>query len=223
MREKITVLMLVADPFRDQAQLELGQELRAIEHAVRQGPAGDRLEFVAHGGTRADEVRAALLRHQPRIVHFAAQGDGPAAIYLADEHGRRQAVDREALRGLLAGTSVRVVVLDGAETIPAVEALSEVADYTIGTNRRVSGGSGIGFADAFYSALATGCTVLAAFELGLSQLELEGNPGAVVPVRRIRRGVNLDATLLPRPDGGEEREGRRWGRPRTWAPARRSC
>lgn len=222
MREKIKVLILAADPFRDGARLGLDEELRAIEQAVRRGPARDTLELVAHLGTRAGDVRDALLRHRPGIVHFTAHGGGPAAIYLADEHGRRQPVDRETLRGLLADTPVRVVVLDGVDTLAAVEALSEVADYTIGTNSRAGDGSAIGFVDAFYGALAMGCTVLAAFELGLGQLERDGNRSAATPVRRIRRGVNLDATLVPRPDAGEEREGRRWGRSRS-ARARRGC
>jgi hypothetical protein len=225
MREKIKVLFLSADPFRAGARWELEEQRRAIGHALPRGPARHTLELVAHFAWHGRDVQDALLRHEPQVVHFAAHGDGPAAIYLGDEHGRRQAVDREALRGLLGivRDSVRIVVLDGADTLPAVLALSEVADYTIGTNRRAGGGSATGFVDAFYGAVGMGRTVLAAFELGLAQLELEGNPGAATPVRRIRRGVNLDATLLPGPDAGKEPEGRRWARPRTWAAARRSC
>lgn len=203
MREKIKVLFLAADPFRAGARRELEEEMCAVEHALRQGSAHDRVELVAHFARHLRDVQDALLRHQPQVVHFAAHGAGPAAIYLGDEQGRRQPVDREALRGLLSIVSdrVRIVVVDGADTLPSVQALSEVADYTVGTNRRAGGGSAAGFVDAFYGALAMGCTVLAAFELGLAQLELEGDPGAATPVRRIRRGVNLDGTLVR--DGGE--------------------
>lgn len=225
MREKIRVLFLAADPFRAGARRELDEEMRAIERALQRRPARNTVEVVAHFAQHVREVQDALLRHQPQVAHFAAPGDGPAAIYLGDEHGRRQAVDREALRGLLGviPDSVRIVVLDGADTLATVQALSEVADYSIGTNRRAGGGAAIGFVAAFYGALAMRCTVLAAFERGLGQLRLEGNPGAATPVRRIRRGVNLDATLVSGPDADEEQEGRRWTRPRAWAPARRIC
>jgi hypothetical protein len=225
MREKIKVLFLAADPFRAGARRELDEQMRAVDHALQRGPARHTVELVAHFAQHVCDVQDALLRHQPQVVHFAAHGDGPAAIYLGDEHGRRQAVDRDALRGLLGvvSDSVRIVVLDGADTFPTVQALSEVADYTIGTNRDAGGVSAIGFVGAFYGALAMGCTVLAAFERGLGRLELEGIPGAAAPVRRIRRGVNLDATLVPGPGAGEEQEGRRWTRRRRWAPARRSC
>lgn len=205
MRRMIRVLFLSADPFRDGARRELDAEMRAIEHAVRQAGVRDSLDLVAHFAISTRDVQDALLRHQPQIVHFAAHGDGSAAICLGDEHGRRRAVAKEALRGLLGVVRepVRVVVVNGADTLDTVQALSEVADYTIGTNRRLGDRSAIDFAQAFYGALAMGRTVLAAFELGVSQLRIERNPDAATPVRRIRPGVNLDATLVPGPDAGE--------------------
>jgi hypothetical protein len=78
-----------------------------------------------------------------------------------------------------------------------------VADYTIGTNQRPGDGPAIAFAQAFYGALAAGRTVLAAFELGLGQLMFDGGPEDGMPVRRIRPGVDLDATLTPRPGAGD--------------------
>lgn len=219
MREKITVLFLAADPLREGARRELDEEMHAIQRALQRGSARDKLKFVTHFGTGARDLQAALLRHQPRIVHFA----GPGIIRLGDEHGHPQAVGGETLRELfgIPGGGVRVVVLSGCDPLGIIQPLSEVVDYAVATNTLIGeDGSSAAFVDAFYTALAMGRTVLAAFELGLSRLE--GNPGAATPVRRIRRGVNLDATLVPRPEGGEEREGRRWARPRAWVPARRS-
>lgn len=206
MRKKIKVLFLAADPFRTGAPLRLDEEVRAIEHAIRKGTARDTLELVPHFATRTVDLQDALLRHEPQIVHFAGHGDTPGVIYLGDEQGRPHAVSKEALRGLfgILKGSVRVVVLNGCDTLPVVESLSEVVDYAIGMSRPVSDESAIVFAQAFYSALAMGRTVLAAFELGVSQLEIEGNPEAGIPMRRIRRGVNLDATLVPPPEAAEE-------------------
>jgi hypothetical protein len=209
MHQKLKVLFLAADPFRDGARRELEEETRAIERAVQQGRAHDVLEFVSHFATRMDDVQDALRRHQPRIVHFVGHGDAPGVIRLGDEQGRPQPVGREGLREMLGDVRdpVRVLVLNGADTLAAVQALSEVADYTIGTNRGAGDGPAV-FAQAFYRALATGRTVLAAFELGLSERMMEGSPEAGTPVRRIRRGVNLDATLVPGPDAAAEVAGR---------------
>lgn len=206
MAKKIKVLFLAADPFRTGASLRLDEEVRAIEQAIRKGTARDTLELVSHFATRTSDLQDALMRHEPQIVHFAGHGNAPGVIYLGDEQGRPHAVGKQALRGLfgvLTG-SVRVVVLNGCETLDIVEALSEVVDYTIGMNRPISDRSAIVFAQAFYSALAMGRAVLTAFELGVSQLEIEGSHEAGTPMRRIRRGVNLDATLLPAVDEAEE-------------------
>jgi hypothetical protein len=209
MRNKIKVLFLAADPFRTGAPLRLDEEVRAIEHAIRKGTARDTLELVPHLATRTVDLQDALLRHEPQIVHFAGHGKAPGVIYLGDEQGRPHAVGKEALRGLfgILKGSVQVVVLNGCDTLSTVEALSEVVDYTIGMNRPISDESAIVFAQAFYSALAMGRTVLTAFELGVSQLQIEGSAEAGIPMRRIRRGVNLDATLVPVAEAAEEEEG----------------
>lgn len=201
MHDTLKVLFLVSDPFRDGALLRLDQEVRAIGDAIYRGRARDTVELVSHFATRPSDLRQAVLQHQPQIVHFAAHGDTPAAIYLTDEHGQPRRVDREALRSLFGSLNhtVRVVVLNGCYTLETVEAFSEVVDYTVGMNRPISDDSAIVFSEAFYTALAMGRNALAAFELAVSQLELEDNPEASIPVRRIRRGVNLDLPLVSLP------------------------
>jgi hypothetical protein len=204
MHDKLKVLCVASDPFRQGASPRLDQEVRAIRKAIRRSRARDRVELVPHFATRASDLREAVLRHQPRIVHFAAHGDSPGAIYLADEQGQPGRVDRDALRTLFStlNHTVRVVVLNGCSAPETVDALSEVVDYTVGMSRSISDESAIEFAGAFYSALATGRNVLAAFELAVSQLELQANPEASIPLRRIRRGVNLDIPLVSPPAEG---------------------
>lgn len=195
MGNRIRVLFLPADTSRKPARREMEDEMRALEHAIHP-EARDALELVADFAARARDLRSAFLRHQPQVVHFVGYGESPYVIRLDDEHGHPQAL------GELFGAArdpVRVVVLNGRDPLAAVEALSEVVDYAVGMDSPPGDGSALVFAQAFYTALARGRTVLTAFELGLGQLEMEGIPPAQLPVRRIRRGVNLDATLLPDP------------------------
>jgi hypothetical protein len=198
MRNGITVLFLHADPSRTSARRELEDEMRAIGHAIHPDTQ-NAVALVADFAARARDLRSALLRHQPQVVHFAGYGESPFVISLDDERGQPQAPGGEALRELfgVARDSVRVVVLNGRDPLPAVEALSEVVDYAVGMDSPAGAGPALVFAGAFYTALARGRTVLTAFERGLGQLEMAGIPHAATPVRRIRRGVNLDATLLP--------------------------
>lgn len=204
MRDKLKVLCVASDPFREGAPLRLDKEVRAIGKAIRRGLACGLVESVPHVATRASDLREAVLQHQPQIVHFAAHRDAAGAIYLGDESGRPQRVDREMLRSLFGSLNhtVRIVVLNGYYAPEIVDALSGVVEYTVGMSRPISDESAIAFVEAFYTALAMGRNVLAAFELAVSQLELEGNPEASIPLRRIRRGVNLDLPLVGSPTEG---------------------
>ena len=205
MRKKLKVLFLAADPFRDRAQLALGEEVRAIDQAIQRGSARDAVELVSHFATRTRDLHLALLRHEPQIVHFAGHGGEAGVIYLGDELGNPRAVGKDALGrlfGILEG-EVRAVVLNGCDTLPAVEVLSEVVDYAIGTNRRISDDCAIQFAEAFYTALAFGKGVPQAFDRAVNQLQLEGSDEADVPVLRVRPGAS-DAPLVAVPADAEE-------------------
>lgn len=199
MRERLTVLFLAADPFRGEARLELGEEMRAIDEAIRRGSARDSMELVSHLATRTSDLQYALLRHEPHIVHFAGHG-GAEGIYLGDEHGQPRAVGKEALGGLfgILKCEVRAVVLNGCHTLPVADELRQVVDFAIGTRRRIGDGTAIGFAAAFYTALAFGQGVRQAFALAVNQLQVDGSSDADVPVLRTRDGA-ADTPMLAAP------------------------
>lgn len=204
MRDRIRVLFLASDPFRDRAPLRLDEEVRAIDHALRRGSARDGVELVAHFATRSRDLQDALMRHDPQIVHFAGHGNDSGAVYLGDEHGRPRPVRREALGKLfgILGEWIKVVVLNGCDTLPTVEALGEVVDYAIGMNRPLTDAAAVVFAEAFYGALAMGRTVQESFDLGVNQLEIVGIDESATPVLRTRPGVDPSAPLAVRPHEG---------------------
>lgn len=203
MRDRLKVLFLAADPFKDGARLELGEEVRAIDEAIQRGSARDSVELVSHFATRTRDLQYALLRHEPHIVHFAGHG-GEQGIYLGDEHGRPRPVGKEALGrlfGILEG-EVRAVVLNGCHTLPVADELRQAVDFAIGTNRRIGDDAAIGFAAAFYTALAFGRGVRQAFALAVNQLQVDESKDADVPVLRARDGA-ADGPLLAMPAAGE--------------------
>ncbi|HEX6042476.1 CHAT domain-containing protein [Longimicrobium sp.] len=202
MRDPLKVLFLAADPFRNKARLELGEEMRAIDEAIQRGRARDGVELVSHFATRTRDLQYALLRHEPHIVHFAGHGGQAGVIYLGDEHGQPRPVPADALGslfGILDG-EVKAVVLNACHTLPVVEALSQVVDHAIGTNRPITDQSAIEFSAAFYGALAFGRGVRQAFALAVNQLQLDGRGDADVPVLRSRDGAGAaDPPLLSAP------------------------
>ncbi|HEX8694424.1 MAG TPA: hypothetical protein VF746_18525 [Longimicrobium sp.] len=200
MENAIKVLFLASDPFRDRAPLRLDEEVRAIDHALRKGRAHEGVKLIPHFATRTRDLQDALLRHDPQIVHFAGHGGDGGVLYLGDEHGRPRQVTKEAL-GKLFGILqewIKVVVLNGCDTVPTVEVLGEVVDYAIGMNRALTDPPAIVFARAFYGALAMGRTVKESFDLGVIQLEIEGH-AETTPVLRVRPGVDPTVPLVPRP------------------------
>jgi len=203
MRDKIKVLFLAADPFRPGERLRLDEEVRAIDQAIRRGSARDSVELVSQFATRTGDLQDALMRHDPQVVHFAGHGGARGVIYLGDEYGRARPVGKEAL-GRLFGIrrdGVRVVVLNGCETLPAADVLSEVVDYAVGMDGPIHDDSAARFSAAFYGALAMGQTLANSFSYGVNQLELEGNPDAKLPVLRVRPGIDAQAALMEKQSG----------------------
>jgi hypothetical protein len=147
---------------------------------------------------RTRDLQDALLLHDPRIVHFAGPGDGGGVIHLADAYGRRGVVEKEALAELFGILSewIKVVILNGCDTLPLVETLGGVVDYAIGMDQPLGDASAIVFAEAFYGALATGRPVQASFDLAVGGLNGEAHAASTIPVLRIRPGVDPAVPLV---------------------------
>lgn len=200
----ITVLFLAADPHgsRSGLHLRLDREAREIQHALWNGRERDTLTFVSEWAVRTRDLQAALLRHRPQVVHFAGHGSGSRGIFLEDDAGEPRAVGRDALAGLfgILKPSVRVVLLNACESLPAVDAFSGAVDYCIGMNSRISDEAALTFSAGFYGALAYGRPPDDAFAFGVNRLQLEGIPGSAIPVLRVRPGADPGPVALSDPD-----------------------
>jgi hypothetical protein len=195
--DQIKVLFLAADPFQNNARLQIDRVMRGIFGPIDQGKARRALEIIPGFVTRVSGLQRALLRHQPQIVHFSASGDQPGVIRLADEHGRPHTLDKQALSKLFgapAGTT-RMVVLNGCETVPVVEALGGVVDYVVGIGP-LSDDASIAFAEMFYLGLASGRGVITAFDLAKVQVQMHSPSEAAVPMLRVRAGADPHAAMI---------------------------
>jgi hypothetical protein len=205
MQDKIRVLFLASDPFRDGARLRLDREVRAI----RGGIAREGVELTPYFAASTRDLQTALLLHEPQIVHFAGQGPG---IYLSDASGRPGAVGKDALSTLFGVLSewVKVVILNGSGTLPFVHVLGEVVDHAIGMDQPLGDTSAIVFARAFYDALGTGKTVQASFDHAVRRLEVEGSAGSALPMLRSRPDMDPAMPLAAEPGGTAPPTSRRW-------------
>jgi hypothetical protein len=216
MQDTVEALFLASDPFREGASLRLHTEVRGVERAIRRGRARDQVKLVPCFAPRTRDLQDALLLHDPRIVHFAGPGDGRGAIHLADAYGRRGVVEKDALAKLFGILSewIKVVILNGCDTLPMVEALGGVVDYAIGMDQPLGDASSIVFAEAFYGALGMGKPVQASFDLAVGRLESESLAASAIPVLRIRPGVDPAVPLVaPAGPPAPPETARRWSRP----------
>jgi hypothetical protein len=165
---------------------------------------------------RTRDLQDALMLHDPRIVHFAGPAEGRGVIYLADAYGRRGVVEKEELAKLCGILSewIKVVILNGCDTLPMVHALGDVVDYAIGMDQPLCDATSIVFAEAFYGALGMGKPVQASFDLAVNRLESEGFDATAIPVLRIRPGVDPAVPLVaPAGPPAPPETARRWSRP----------
>ncbi len=193
-----TILILAANP-KDTQKLRLDQEVRDIEEALRRAPAGrDRFQVIQYWAVRLDDLRRALLEHQPQIVHFSGHGVGDRGLVFEDDQGNSQLADSQGIANLLRLTSsLECVVLNACYSEVQAEALeAAISGCLIGMNQAVGDEAARKFAIGFYDGLFYGESYERAFEYGLTALELERLPQ--VPVLTWGRRSLNSADVSPR-------------------------
>jgi hypothetical protein len=205
MGEIIKILGLSANP-RDTGMIGVGREMREIYERLQEGSARDSFDLIQCPAARPRDIRLALLRHQPHIVHFSGHGSKERKILLEDDTGKKLLIDREAFTDVIRilKDNVRLVVLNACFTMPQALLLREVVDFTVGSRSTVGDSAAIAFAGAFYGALAFGRSVDEAFELGKAEVRLAGKKKLRGLELLVKDGVDATASFLPCAAGGED-------------------
>ncbi|HVG21039.1 MAG TPA: CHAT domain-containing protein [Blastocatellia bacterium] len=198
------ILFLAANPVDVISQLRIDHEYREISKRINEGTCGNQLELVTELAVRAGDLQAALLRHQPDIVHFSGHCSRAGGIVLEDEKGLSKMVSLKALSDLFSilKGNIRVVVLNACYAKDQAQALTGAVDCAIGMNEALEDKAALVFAAHFYQSLAFGRSVGVAFELARNQLEIEGIGGAQIPELLVRGGTNpseIHIVKRPRP------------------------
>ncbi|MEK6300528.1 MAG: tetratricopeptide repeat protein [Acidobacteriota bacterium] len=186
------ILFLAANPVDVISRLRTDEEFREISQKIHSGSLADQFELIPELAVRPGDLQAALLRHQPDIVHFSGHGSPSGGIILENETGKRQVVSREALADLfrILKDNLRVVVLNACYAKDQAQALTGTIDFTIGMSAAIDDRAAIVFAAHFYQSLAFGRSVKEAFELAVNELCIEGFDVALAPELLVRDGAN---------------------------------
>ena len=194
---KIRILFLAANP-RDTDQLRLGDEVRAIDQALRMAEFRDRFDLEQQWAVRVSDLQGLLLRFKPHVVHFSGHGSTFSEIILENAQGNAQAVPEEALAGLfrvLKG-NIRCVVLNACYSKVQARAIAREIECVVGMSKAITDVAAINFSASFYQALAYGESVRAAFELGCLQINMEGLGEEDTPKLKTKRGVDAAQLTL---------------------------
>jgi CHAT domain len=165
------ILLLAANP-TDIPLLQLDQEIRQIDAAIRHAQFADQFEFQPKVAVRLSDLLEYLEEIKPEIVHFSGHGSGANEIILEDEFGKSRPVSQEALKeifALLKG-NIRCVVLNACYAEPQANAIAEEIDCVVGMLGTLTDTAAIEFAREFYRQLANGKDVGTAFRLARTQI-----------------------------------------------------
>ncbi len=183
-----TILILTANP-SDTSRLRLDEEVREIQEGLNLSAGRDSFNVVSQWATRPDDLRRALLKYRPQIVHFSGHGAGAAGLLLENDLGNAKPVSSDALSLLFSlFPSVDCVLFNACYSEVQADAIAKHIDHVIGMSDAMGDRAAIEFAVGFYDALGYGHPVPFAYELGLSAIALEGLDDVATPILKVRQG-----------------------------------
>lgn len=189
------ILLLSVNP-KGTHQLRLDEEFREIQEAFKRSKDREKFEIYMSLATRVSDLRRALLKYEPTIVHFSGHGSGKDGLVLENELGQQQLVSNQSLTNLfkLFQTTVECVLLNACHSESQAQGIYESIDYVITMQKAIGDRAAIKFSLGFYDALGTGIPYERCFEIGKASIDLEGIPESEIPKIRYR---NRSSTLKP--------------------------
>ena len=191
-----TVLIVSASPI-DQDRLRLGAEFRDIRHALQRSRNREDWKIESNEAITVDDLRRALLDHNPPILHFSGHGGGQGGLCFEDVNGTSNPAHAEPLARLLHHfkSQLKCIVLNACYSDVQGDFIRNEIDYVIGMNSAVSDASATKFSVAFYDAVFAGTDFRTAFDLGCTSLDLNNMADSEVPV--FMTGSRLSPITLP--------------------------
>src|SRR5262245_20065203 len=96
----LKILFLCSDP-SDLSRMRLGKEISEIEAKIRSSRHRDRFQIITQFAFKEDDIRWALLTHEPDILHFSGHGHPSKGIIVEDASGRSSYLSGERLRRII--------------------------------------------------------------------------------------------------------------------------
>jgi hypothetical protein len=186
------ILFLAANP-KNTAQIRLDEEINKIQNSLDRSQHQTQFDLQQKWAVQPQEIRQAMLRESPQIVHFSGHGVGTGGLAFEDVNGQSKLVSAEALAGLFAlfEDTVECVILNACYSEVQATAIAHHIPYVIGMNQAVGDTAARNFAIGFYDALGAGKSIEVAFKFGCNSISLEGSPEHLTPVLKKKSEMPL--------------------------------
>ncbi len=206
--DKLTILFLAANPAATN-QLQLDEEMRAIDAALRKAAFRDRFALHSHWALRYADLPEILLRYNPHIVHFSGHGSEKGELVFAQEGGGVHHVPPAALSDLfdLLRDNIGCVVLNACYSEGQAQGIAESIDCVVGMESAVADSAAIEFAAGFYTGLGFGRSIKTAFGLGRNRMAALGGGEESIPKLLALRSDPAALYLLKAEAGGQAASG----------------
>jgi hypothetical protein len=177
----LKVLFVSAGPV-DEQRLQLDAELRAIMQKIRAATLRDDIKMDIALAARQGDLLDAFNLHKPTLIHLSGHANATGVVF-EDESGKADYVDMNRLDKLitLAGTQLKVVVLNACESADQAKMLAKHVDVSVGMSDSISDDAARAFSVQFYSSLGEGVPVETAFQqakfaIGIHNVAEEDTP-----------------------------------------------
>jgi len=147
--------------------LDVDGELRAIRRALEGVATVDHLP-----AARAEELVSDLSTQPPVVMHFMGHGS-PVGLELAYGRDDYRPADGQALRDVLAGRGIELVVLSSCYSAAQANQIAQSVKAVVGTPDVLEDESSAMFSGAFYKALRRHATVGQALRDGQDAVRLQ--------------------------------------------------
>ncbi|KAJ4459623.1 hypothetical protein PAPYR_4358 [Paratrimastix pyriformis] len=196
--QKVRVLAVFANAKQD-PDLRLMNEHRAIQQCVSSNP---NLELEVLPSSTIHQLQQRLMKDPRfRIIHFSGHATAQGLVFENEKSSAPHVVPPRAMAELLSGCCppLECVVLVACSTLAQGELLSTTSrlPYVIAMSERISNRDASLFVNGFYSALASGSDVVAAFHEGRRAISLDRENGGSIVV------LLPNASIHPYPPGDQ--------------------
>lgn len=174
---EVRILYIGASPDGPET-VRVDRDLAQIGAVIREAPLRNRIVLSSALAVTTDELHRSLLDRHPQILHFSGHGIREGAVVIEEPTGLPKNIPRDSLLKLLEifKDRLRLVVLSTCHSEAQARDIATYLDAAVGMAGAISDDAAMSFSRAFYRAVAHGEHLQRAFDLGCSQIGLDGFP-----------------------------------------------